>query len=115
MNRSIPYTQKADDEDVTFFFPDGLDAEIKNAWTHVVCERDSKRSLEKRITARCINQFMQAIQRLAQVGGPGDGIIYVDPRDFQGPKTELLIEGLEDGVDYDVSTCPSVSTGYEWY
>lgn len=48
---------------------------------------------------------MQAIQRLAQVGAPGVGIYDIDPRDFEAPRTELLINGLTDGEDYDVRAC----------
>ncbi|KAF2810827.1 uncharacterized protein BDZ99DRAFT_570138 [Mytilinidion resinicola] len=97
--QNIPGTTKEANGDVTVNVQ-GLDQAIKDSWTKVICERDGKRSLNKRVTMQCIVQYAQAIMRIAQVGGPAADIMFVSPKDFPQPKNQLLVEALKEDDDY---------------
>lgn len=92
---SRPSANKQPNGDIVLDLGD-LGNVIKNAWGKVLCRRA--------VTAQCVANFIKAIMRVAQIGGPAENVLYIDPYDFprDGPNIELYKAAMKDVKDYEV-------------
>lgn len=84
---------------MTIFAGDMASA-IDESMRQAICKRET-RSLEKRITAACLANMVQAMMRAMQDGGGVENMRFINPAtEFPKPNNDLLIQSLDETQGY---------------
>lgn len=93
----VPVLKKESNGDIVLTFP-GHGKDLETTFNKVLCKKDDKRSLNKRVSMSCLLSNVRSLLAQFQVGAALDGVYYLDPlKEFPTPKNELLVEAITGG------------------